>query len=195
MKRRNLLLGIAGTMVAGGAAGYASLNGKPVNAFASLTAVQQQLRTLLSQVARSISQQSFQQHSSSNAVFVTSNNAWSPAQHFVHMAQSIELSVTGYPIHYSDAFKATIGSLAFQLFSSKQASTHNTEELIPGTELISNESSLLKAVERLISAINLFEQSLEVQPHFAYGELSKKEYYNAHLFHINEHWQHLSFDS
>lgn len=185
MKRRHFLAGAAGVLAAGSTIGYASLNSKPDNAFNTLAEVKVQLRSLMDALSKN--------ESVEVSRFVSSNNAWTPAQHFVHMAQSIELSINGYPVHRSDTFKSFVGPLAFSVFSSKGASTHNTMELIPGTKPVTPDLPLSQAVNRLIAAIEMFESSDKVQSHFAYGDLTIAEYQNAHLFHINEHWQDLSF--
>ena len=122
---------------------------------------------------------------------ISFDSAWSAAQIFDHMAQSIEYSMTGYPEHKSDLFKATVGATAFSAFATKGRMIHNLEEAIPGAPaLLSND--LNQAFQRLINALNDFTQfSQPLKPHFAFGELSHQEYEQAHVMHIYNHLEKL----
>tara|TARA_B100000446_G_C10545300_1_gene338297 strand:- start:605 stop:1162 length:558 start_codon:yes stop_codon:yes gene_type:complete len=123
---------------------------------------------------------------------------WNPAKIFTHCAQSIEFSMTGYPEHKSDLFKNTLGSLAFSAFSLKGSMVHALDEVIPGAPVISIDDKAmpeeqLEALTRLKKAFfdfNQFEGTLE--PHFAYGQLTKAEYEAAHVMHVYNHFDELS---
>ena len=43
------------------------------------------------------------------------------------------------------------------------------------------------ALDQLISALQLFQQSTTLQPHFAYGNLSQNDFMAAHQLHIEQH--------
>lgn len=118
---------------------------------------------------------------------------WTPAQVFTHLAQSIEYSMSGYPVHKPKAFKNSIGSLAFKAFAARGEMSHNLDEPIPGADrLLKN--NIQSALERLITSLNDFNQyENSLKPHFAYGELNKQEYTWAHIMHIENHFKQMSF--
>ena len=121
------------------------------------------------------------------------NGDWSAFHMFSHLAQSIELSMTGYPQHKPEIFKRTVGSLAFKGFSAKGRMHHNLNEDIPGVEVPSEAGNTGLAMDRLMRAILNFEHfSGDLQPHFAYGPLTKPEYSMAHVLHFNNHMQSLT---
>ena len=115
---------------------------------------------------------------------------WNLAQIFNHAAQSIEYSMDGYPEHKSEFFKQTIGPLAFQAFSVWGKMSHALAEDIPGAPLVLATQQARPALVRLEQAITRFDQYQGVlQPHFAYGELSKQDYALAHVLHLNNHFE------
>jgi len=119
---------------------------------------------------------------------------WNPQQIFTHCAQSIEYSMSEFPAHKSSLFKGTIGKLAFTAFSQQGRMTHNLSEPIPGAQALSfklaSNIDVQIALNRLKKALIEFDeyQGL-IAPHFAYGELTKKEYELAHLMHLYNHLQ------
>ncbi|WP_076540989.1 DUF1569 domain-containing protein [Shewanella sp. UCD-KL21] len=122
----------------------------------------------------------------------TTSVDWDLNQIFTHCAQSVEYSMTGYPQHKAEAFKHTIGASAFALFSAKGKMIHNLAELIPGAPLISKQADYLLALKRLQQSLVDFQQYTgQLQPHFAYGKLSKHEYALAHVMHFNNHMQQI----
>ncbi len=116
-----------------------------------------------------------------------SSGLWQPAQILSHLAQSVEYSMTGYPIHKSAVFKSIVGKSAFSAFSYKGVMTHSLIEPIPGApELASTDSD--HSLSRLIASLSNFDSfNGKLQPHFAYGKLTKEEYRLAHLMHIHNH--------
>mgnify|MGYP006102335413 CR=1 FL=1 len=118
--------------------------------------------------------------------------AWDCHQIFSHCAQSIEYSMTGYPEHKSELFKNTLGSVAFSAFATKGAMVHGLDEAIPGAPMIDAKQDSALALEHLKKSLLDFEQfDGTLQPHFAYGELTKAEYEAAHVMHIYNHWQEI----
>ncbi|MCL1065593.1 DUF1569 domain-containing protein [Shewanella olleyana] len=118
---------------------------------------------------------------------------WDLNQIFNHCAQSVEYSMTGYPEHKSEVFKQTVGTLAFSAFAAKGKMKHNLSEAIPGAPALLETKPL--STEYILTALSRFTTSLtdfesytgKLQPHFAYGELSKQEYTLAHAMHFNNH--------
>jgi hypothetical protein len=128
-----------------------------------------------------------------SAVTISSEGEWSVFQVFNHCAQSVEFSMTGYPKHKSDLFKRTAGSLAFSAFSSKGKMTHGLSESIPGAPELETSGKIDLAIERFRQSMIDFERYQgELAPHFAYGELSKKQYEKAHVMHFYNHLKELS---
>jgi len=115
---------------------------------------------------------------------------WDLGQIFSHTAQSIEFSIDGYPQHKSDFFKQTIGALAFQGFALWGKMTHGLAEDIPGAKNILASQDPYQGLARLKKSLIRFDQFQgSLQPHFAYGQLSKQEYALAHVLHLNNHFE------
>jgi hypothetical protein len=111
-----------------------------------------------------------------------------------HCGQSIQYSITGYPEMKSAAFRSTIGSVVFSVFSYRGKMSHGLEEPIPGAEKLDLQISFADGKKRLLEAIAIFEskKSEDLKPHFAYGTLDKQEYDGAHTLHIKNHFQRIS---
>lgn len=117
----------------------------------------------------------------SGAVF-----SWS--QTLEHCAQSIEFSISGFPEPKSALFQKTVGAAAFSVFSWRGKMSHNLAEPIPGAPVLASNTPAAAAVERLQKAILAFAQwTGDLKPHFAYGELTKSEYEQAHAMHLAQH--------
>jgi len=117
-------------------------------------------------------------------------SGWDLAQVLHHSAQSIEYSLDGFPQLKPAWFRASVGSMAFAVFSARGKMSHGLEEPIPGAPAIASGQPLDAAVEHLMSALGRFERhGLALAPHFAYGALSKPEYTRAHLMHLANHWE------
>ncbi|MFZ6735252.1 DUF1569 domain-containing protein [Undibacterium sp. Ji42W] len=119
---------------------------------------------------------------------LTSLSGWQPFKVFAHLAQSIEYSMTGYPEMKSAAFRHTAGSAAFYAFSVAGAMTHNLTEPIPGAPAIAESGEVNAGIDMLIAALQKYENHAgDIKPHFAYGSLSKAEFAQAHVMHIENH--------
>lgn len=166
MQRRTFLLGGTALIAAGGLGLYA---GKHLHQF-DLAALLQQLQALRGKDI---------QHS----------GAWSATEVFQHCAQSIAGSLDGYPEHKSVLFKHSAGKLALSTFQAAGAMRHPLSEPIPGMAALDPQRATAEALELLIQQIARFLQSPEqaLQPHFAYGSLSKSDYQAAHFLHISQH--------
>ena len=116
-----------------------------------------------------------------------SNGSWSPTMVFQHLTQSVMGSVTGYPEHKAAWFSHTIGPLALKVFKTAGAMQHPLDEAIPGMPELDANLSVETALDQLISAIQLFQQSTTLQPHFAYGNLNHSDFMAAHQLHIEQH--------
>lgn len=113
---------------------------------------------------------------------------WNLGQILVHCAQSVEYSLYGFPEHKSELFKQTAGKLAFSIFASKGQMRHGLSEPIPGAPLLAKDTDLTTAYQRFRQSLLDFQQFTEqLQPHFAYGDLSNAEYEQAHVMHFYNH--------
>ena len=119
--------------------------------------------------------------------------AWSPFRVFSHVAQSVEMSMSGYPAHKPALFKRTLGRTAFAVFRKRGAMHHALDEPIPGAPAIGADGDVTAALERLRDALKAFEAHRgPLAPHFAYGELSHTQYTLAHVLHLNNHLAELT---
>lgn len=123
---------------------------------------------------------------------MTFDSPWTVGHKLAHMAQSIEYSISGYPVHKSEIFKSTVGKAAFNAFSSKGYMKHNVEENIPGAPSVKDVSAEV-GLTRLIASLEEFNgHNGELAEHFAYGPLTKEEYGLAHVLHIKDHFSLLT---
>lgn len=171
MKKRTLLVSaVALTAVA--AASFASYRKSTVE-ITSITNMLTQLEALKSRDL---------------AAKLVQKTGWAPYKVFVHLAQSIQYSMTGYPEMKPELFQHTAGSAAFYAFSVAGAMRHNLTEPIPGAPAIADTGNVSEAIDLVIKALQEFQSYTgELRPHFAYGLLSKTEFANAHVMHIENH--------
>lgn len=114
--------------------------------------------------------------------------SWTWSKTLLHLAQSIEYSMSGYPESRSALFQRTAGAIAFSYFKSRGRMSHNLLEAIPGAATLDANAASTVAVAALRKAIDTFEQhGGPLHPHFAYGALTKPEYELAHAMHIANH--------
>lgn len=107
-----------------------------------------------------------------------------------HAAQSVEFSMQGYPQLKGAWFRASVGPAAFAVFDHFHKLRHNLAEPIPGAPAIEPGQPLGPAIEHAVAALQAFERHQgPLAPHFAYGDLDKARYLQAHLLHFSDHWQ------
>jgi hypothetical protein len=112
---------------------------------------------------------------------------WTLAQTLDHCAQSIEYSLTGFPESKSALFQNTAGALALKVFSWRGRMSHSLTEPIPGAPAL--DGNIGPATARLRQAVqNFHSHTTALRPHFAYGELSKAAYEQAHAMHLANHF-------
>lgn len=125
-----------------------------------------------------------------------STGEWGSYAILTHCAQSVECSMLGYPIQQHEIYQATIGKLAFSLFSTLGYMKHPLDEPIPGAPELEAHGNHGQALARLRKAYVDFEQYTgPLAPHFTYGELSKADYTRAHVMHLNNHLEELPVQS
>jgi hypothetical protein len=120
--------------------------------------------------------------------------AWTWAQTLAHCAQSIEYSLQGFPQPKPAIFQQTLGSAAFKVFSWRGRMSHDLGEPIPGAPPLPAGADPATAALRLQRVIQEFQAtSKPLHGHFAYGELSKPAYEQAHAMHLANHFS--AFDT
>jgi hypothetical protein len=123
-----------------------------------------------------------------DAVALDAGANWTWSKTLLHLAQSIDYSMSGYPEQKSALFQHTAGAAAFTFFSSRGRMSHNLIEAIPGGATLDANAHAQVAVATLRKAVATFlGYDGALQPHFAYGELTKPEYERAHAMHIANH--------
>lgn len=117
---------------------------------------------------------------------IESRGDWGLGRMFSHLAQGVEFSMHGYPVQKPKLFQATVGTLAFKVFSAKGKMSHGLNEPIPGE--VVTEISAHDGLGRLWTSLEAFRDfNGDMQPHFAYGRLDKAQFGKAHLLHIENH--------
>lgn len=119
---------------------------------------------------------------------VRSTNAWKMRAVLEHLAQSIEMSIDGYPEPKSALFQKTVGATAFAVFGMRGKMSHGLTEPIPGAPALPQLDDWKPGAVRLRAAIGRFQAHIgAIKPHFAYGALSKPDFALAHALHIANH--------
>ncbi len=114
--------------------------------------------------------------------------AWNLPQTLVHAAQSIEYSMTGFPQPKYTWFQHTVGAAAFAVFDLRGRMSHSLVDPIPGAPAVDAVTDTYQALERLeIAAARFQVWTAPLQPHFAYGALTKPAYERAHAMHLANH--------
>lgn len=105
-----------------------------------------------------------------------------------HCAQSLELSVTGFPTQKPAWFQKTIGAFVLGRFLKKGAMSHDTAAAIAGAPDVDRATPAAVGAQRLRAAIALFRAHPgELQPHFVYGRVDRARYERVHAMHIANH--------
>lgn len=122
------------------------------------------------------------------AKLIQSSNGWTVNAVFEHLAQSIEMSMDGYPQSKGQWFQSTVGAAAFSWFKLRGGMMHGLSEPIPGAPALLQRADWQAGAARLRAAIVRFQQYQgALQPHFAYGQLNHADYAMAHTLHIANH--------
>ena len=114
--------------------------------------------------------------------------AWPLGAVLEHLAQSIEMSMDGFPQPRSALFQGTAGSAAFAWFRWRGEMSHGLAEPIAGAPALGAGADWAPAAVRLRGAVKRFNAHTgPLKPHFAYGALTKSEFALAHQLHIANH--------
>jgi Protein of unknown function (DUF1569) len=122
------------------------------------------------------------------ATQVRSTTDWKMHAVLEHLAQSVEMSMDGFPQPKSAWFQATVGAAAFAYFGLRGRMSHGLTEPIPGAPALAQTDDWKPAAQRLRLAVGRFQAYTgPLKPHFAYGALSRSEFARAHTFHVANH--------
>ena len=123
---------------------------------------------------------------------LSSTGSWSVSEIFQHCAQSIRYSRLGYPEYRSALFRSTVGATALAAFSCAGRMHHALDEPLPGAPDLEAAVPVDVALAELVMEVEQFvDWQGALAPHFAYGRLSKAQYYNAHWLHLQNHLQEI----
>ncbi len=119
---------------------------------------------------------------------VQSSTAWKMSAVLEHMAQSVDMSMDGFPEPKSALFQATLGTAAFAVFRLRGKMSHGLTEPIPGAPVLPQSDDVKPGIARLRHAVQRFQAYAgPLRPHFAYGALSRVDFALAHTLHIANH--------
>ena len=129
----------------------------------------------------------------SSATSAKTTGTWPLVSVLDHMAQSVEMSLDGFPQPKAEIFQNTLGAAAFAVFKWRGKMSHSLSEPIPGAPALSVAADWQPASLRLRTAIERFNlHQGPLKPHFAYGALSKADFAMAHVLHIANHQDEIS---
>lgn len=116
------------------------------------------------------------------------DKSFSLHQLLVHLAQSIEYSLSGFPQMKPAWLRATVGRLVRGRFLGRGAMSHNLTAPVPGAPELPREGDVDAAWKRLYTALDRFEaHTAPLHDHFMFGRLSKAEYERMHAMHLADH--------
>lgn len=114
--------------------------------------------------------------------------AWPLAAVLDHLAQSVEMSLDGYPQPKAAFFQGTAGRAAFGIFRWRGRMSHGLDQPIPGAPPLAIGADWQAPAQRLRAALARFDgHAGPLKPHFAYGALTREEYALAHAMHVGNH--------
>ncbi|KKO44113.1 twin-arginine translocation pathway signal [Arsukibacterium ikkense] len=127
------------------------------------------------------------------AARLSSSGPWNVSQILQHCTQSIRYSIYGYPEARSPWFQYSIGKLAVNAFAATGKLHHPLDEPIPGAPALQPTLPNDVALRELIYTVQQFmDWQGELQPHFAFGSLTKAQYYSVHYLHLQSHLDEIS---
>lgn len=119
---------------------------------------------------------------------------WSVYRVLHHCAQTIEYSMTGYPVQKNKLLQWTIGKLAIGKFLRQGYMKHNLAAPVPGAPAVVAEGTPAEGIALLKNTIEKFQNfNAPLQPHLLFGQLTKTQYNQYFAMHIADHFSELSY--
>ncbi|WP_058300665.1 DUF1569 domain-containing protein [Gorillibacterium timonense] len=127
---------------------------------------------------------------------VIQTKQWPLYEILAHCAQTIEYSMTGYPVLKPKLVRKTIGRVAIRKFLKQGYMKHDLTAHVPGGAKIRRQGTAEEGIELLLKAIDAFQAYKgPLAPHLIFGELSKEEYDLYFAMHIADHFSELELAS
>lgn len=118
---------------------------------------------------------------------------WSLYKVLQHASQSMEYSMTGYPV-MDPPSRQTLAKLVFNYFRKQGYMYHDLGAVVPGAPEIPDDGPLEDGYLRLRNAISDFRNFTgELMPHFSYGQLTREEWEIAHSMHCADHFSCMTY--
>lgn len=119
---------------------------------------------------------------------------WSVSEICLHCAQTIDYSMTGYPVMKPPIIRNTIGKIAIRKFMRQGFMSHNLTAHVPGASKLDISVSSDEAIGTLMNTMDRFEHYNEsLKPHLLFGSLTKAEYSKYFAMHIANHLDELRY--
>jgi hypothetical protein len=114
---------------------------------------------------------------------------WSTTEVLQHCAQSIEMSLDGFPTLKPAFVRATIGRWVARRFLRRGRLGHGLDVPIPGAPALRPELDPAEAHARLLASIDRFlAHEGPLQPHFVFGHLDRASFDRMHALHLADHF-------
>ena len=119
---------------------------------------------------------------------------WGVSEICLHCAQTIDYSMTGYPVMKPPIIRNTIGKIAIRKFMRQGYMSHNLTAHVPGASKLDISVSSSEAIQTLMDVMNRFENYSEpLKPHLLFGSLTKADYSQYFAMHIANHLDELRY--
>ncbi|MDP5206145.1 DUF1569 domain-containing protein [Alishewanella sp. SMS9] len=117
---------------------------------------------------------------------------WNVSQIFQHCAQNLRYSIVGYPQHHSVLQKNIVGKLALNFYAAIGSMPAAQEQPIPGAPPLAADVPNDVALNELMFELQEFiNWQGELAAHFAYGSLTKAQYYKVHALFLEQQLQQI----
>lgn len=119
---------------------------------------------------------------------------WDISEICLHCAQTINYSITGYPVMKSPFIRNTIGKIAYRKFKRQGFMSHSLTAHVPGGDQLEVELSPQDSIQKLLDTIETFQNYTgALKPHLLFGNLTKAEYDQYFAMHIADHFSELDY--
>lgn len=119
---------------------------------------------------------------------------WDISEICQHCAQTINYSITGYPVMKAPFIRNTIGKIAYRKFKRQGFMSHSLTAHVPGGDQLEVELSPQNSIQKLLDTIETFQKYTgALKPHLLFGNLTKAEYDQYFAMHIADHLNELDY--
>ncbi len=119
---------------------------------------------------------------------LVSTGSWNVSQLLQHCSQSIRYSVQGYPKAHAVLRQNLVGKLQLNAYAAFGRLPNTEPVVIPGAPALEANVPNDVALQELLYELQQFiTWQGALAPHFAYGSLTKAQYYAVHYLHLDQH--------